>query len=169
MSGPSGLQTFFGWVRTFVAHFLGKRNLEVYTARLDSVNLNKRPKIRVFSVSGENYRVPAWHEFETVIRDALTDTSEKDTTEIIRNLRNKITTGKGLKPDARRSLCFIRRIMKQEQATCTLVMHSEAVIAAILESNEYKNLAELSEVLQVGLVPEYEKFHSRLPRTLPTV
>jgi hypothetical protein len=148
MSGPLELETFFRWVRTCVAHFLGKRNLEVYTARLASVKLNKRPEIRVFSVRGETYLVPAWNKFEDVIRNALTDTSEKDATEIIRNLRDKITTGKGLNSEAQRSVGLMGRIIKHKQATCTLIMHCEAVIAAILESG---NFAKLSEVLLFSL------------------
>ena len=95
MTGVTGIDMFFGWVRTFVAHFLGKRNLEVHTARLASVNLNNRPKIRVLAVNSEQYWVPAWEEFEMVIRNALLDTSEKDKDNIIRALREKIISGKG--------------------------------------------------------------------------
>jgi hypothetical protein len=68
MSGISGLPMFFGWVRTFVAHFLGKRNLEVHTVQLASAGFNKRPEIRVLAVNSEQYRVPSWEEFEKVIR-----------------------------------------------------------------------------------------------------
>lgn len=172
---------FFGWVRTFVAQFLGKRNLEVYTAQLASVDLNKRPEIRVFSVNSELYRVPAWKEFEKVIQNALVDTSENDTAEIIRSLLEKVTSRKGLKPEAQRSVGFFRKIVEQERKTCVLLMHCEAVVAALLESrrsqptvsstdpesNDYDILAELSEVL--GFVPESENFHSCLPRTCPRI
>lgn len=154
LSALSGLQAFFGWVRTFVAHFLGKRNLEFYTAQLAFVKLNMRPEIRVFSVSSETYQIPAWEEFENVIRRALRDSSEEEATEIIRNLRDKVTTGKGLKPDARRSVAFIRRIMEGLEKKCTLIMHCEAVTAALLEfrasqptTDPEKKLAELSKVL----------------------
>lgn len=163
-----------------MAHFLGKRNLEVYTARLASVKLNERPRIRVFAVNNECYRVPTWKEFEKVIRDALVDTSEKETDEIIHNLREKVITGKGLNQDAVRSIAQFRQFVQQEVETCDLRMHCEAVVAALLVSrrsqpmeysteqeSNYKYLAELSEVL--GLVPECEIFYSCLPRTWPTV
>jgi hypothetical protein len=170
MSGVSGLQMFFGWVRTFVAHFLGKRNLEVYTAHLASANINNRPQIKVLAVNSEQYRVPSWGEFEKVIRDALLDISEEDKGDIIEALRNKIITGKGLAPDADRSLFFLREIIEnRHKETCNLIMHCEAVVAALLESQKDDNLilAELSKVL--GHVPKCRIFHSCLLRTWPTI
>jgi hypothetical protein len=99
------LQMFFGWVRTFVAHFLGKRNLEVYTAWLASADLNKRPEIRIFAVNSEQYLVPAWEEFQKVIRDALgRGSSDLEKTKIIQNLEQKVFTKKGLKPEVFRPL-----------------------------------------------------------------
>ena len=43
MSGvsSSGLGMFFGWVRSFVACFLGKQNLEVFMARLTSNGIHE--------------------------------------------------------------------------------------------------------------------------------
>jgi hypothetical protein len=172
MSGVSGLKMFFGWVRTFVAHFLGKRNLEVYTIQLASVDLNtvdlkKRPEIRVLAVNSETYRVPSWEEFEKVIQNALVDTTEKDSADIIRSLKEKVTSGKGLAPDAKRSVFFLKGIIeKRQKETCNLLMHCEAVVAALLESAtkpESSILAELSKVL--GHVPKCRICHSCLPRT----
>lgn len=171
MSGVSGLKMFFGWVRTFVAHFLGKRNLEVYTIQLASVDLNKRPEIRVLAVNSEQYRVPSWEEFEKVIQSALVDTSEKDSADIIRSLKEKVTSGKGLAPDAKRSVFFLKEIIeKRQKETCNLLMHCEAVVAALLESSTNPKssiLAELSKVL--GHVPKCRICHSCLPRTWPTI
>ena len=173
MSGVSGLEMFFGWVRTFVAHFLGKRNLEVHTARLASVNLNNRPQIRVLAVNSEQYRVPSWGEFEKVIWNALLDTSEEDKGNIIRALKDKIISGKGLAPEAAssRSVFFLRNIIaNRHDKTCNLLMHCESVIAALLESQKndnHKVLGELSKVL--GHVPKCRIFHSCLPRTWPTI
>lgn len=149
MAGPDlQLQMFFGWVRTFVAHFLGKRNLEVYTARLASFE-NKRPEIRVFAVNSELYRMPTWKEFENVIRDALLDTSDSEKGRIIHNLRARASSGDGLKPDAIRLLRTFRSIMDGELKTFSLYMHCEAVIAALLECNQDSDdtLANLSKVL----------------------
>ena len=171
MSGVSGLKMFFGWVRTFVAHFLGKRNLEVYTIQLASVDLNKRPEIRVLAVNSEQYRVPSWEEFEKVIQSALVDTSEKDSADIIRSLKEKVTSGKGLAPDAKRSVFFLKEIIeKRQKETCNLLMHCEAVVAALLESSTNPKssiLAELSKVL--GHVPKCRICYSCLPRTWPTI
>ena len=171
MSGVSGFKMFFGWVRTFVAHFLGKRNLEVYTIQLASVDLNKRPEIRVLAVNSEQYRVPSWEEFEKVIQSALVDTSEKDSADIIRSLKEKVTSGKGLAPDAKRSVFFLKEIIeKRQKETCNLLMHCEAVVAALLESSTNPKssiLAELSKVL--GHVPKCRICHSCLPRTWPTI
>ena len=171
MSGVSGLKMFFGWVRTFVAHFLGKRNLEVYTIQLASIDLNKRPEIRVLAVNSEQYRVPSWEEFEKVIQSALVDTSEKDSADIIRSLKEKVTSGKGLAPDAKRSVFFLKEIIeKRQKETCNLLMHCEAVVVALLESSTNPKssiLAELSKVL--GHVPKCRICHSCLPRTWPTI
>ena len=178
MSGASGLQMFFGWVRLFVGHFLGKRNLEVYTAQLASVHLNERPEIRVFAVSSEIYQVPAWKEFKKVIQDALVDTPIEETAKIIRILQERVDSGVGLNSEAQQSVNGFRLIMTQKKETWTLIMHCEAVVAALLEFRkdrptvsstdpESSFLAELSKVL--GFVPKCEIFHSCLPRTWPTI
>jgi len=171
MSGVSGLEMFFRWVRTFVAHFLGKRNLEVHTARLASVGLNKRPQIRVLAVNSEQYRVPSWEEFEKVIRNALLDISEEDKGNIIKVLREKIISGRGLEPEATSSLFFLRKIIvNHRDETCSLLMHCESVVAALLESQKNNNddiLRDLSKVL--GHMPKCRIFHSCLPRTWPTI
>jgi len=133
MGNPElNLKVFFGWVRTFVAHFLGKRNLEVYTARLASIE-NRRPEIKVFAVNSELYRVPAWDEFENVIKNALQGPSDSEKDQIILNLREKVSSGKGLNSDAIRLLRTFRSIMKGELETYSLYMHCEAVIAALLK------------------------------------
>jgi hypothetical protein len=159
---------FFGWVRTFVACFLGKRNLEVFTARLVSGQLNHRPEIRVFSVSSQLYRVPTWEEIEKVIKDALGDTSETDTDKIIQILRD-IATGKTtLAPGTRhcQGVNILRQIVENLGEPIVLRMHCEAVLAALLEvrrdgststDSETKALVELSEVLY--FVPECEISH----------
>jgi hypothetical protein len=152
-SPESKLQMFFGWVRTFVAHFLGKRNLEVYSARLASLE-NKRPEIRVFAVNSELYRVPSWEEFENVIRNALQGTSDSEKNQIIRNLQEKVSSGKGLKHEAVRLLSIFRRMMKGELKTYSLYMHCEAVIAALLECapDSDDTLANLSKNLAKDIV-----------------
>jgi len=162
-SGVSGLQMFFRWIRTFVAHFLGKRNLEFYSAQLASVGLNKRPEIRVFAVNSGRYRMPAWEEFKKVIENALVDTSEEDKVKIIQTLSEAVVNGTGLTPEARQSVKFLRDIiMGRQKDTCDLLMHCEAVVAALLQFRQspstdltfkdHKILADLSEVL--GLVLE---------------
>jgi hypothetical protein len=83
---------FFGWVRLFVCHFLGKRNLEVYTAQLARAELNKLHEIKIFAVNTELYRVPDWNEFVTIIQKALKDTPVNDVTTIIETLRDRVTT-----------------------------------------------------------------------------
>jgi hypothetical protein len=154
-----------------VANFLGKRNLEVYTARLTAAKVNKRTEIRVFAVSSELYQVPAWECFEKVIKDALVDTLEKERDKIIRTLLDRVTSGKGLRQEARRSVIFFQKIVKEEMKTCSLIMHCEAVVAALLESRlgqptvpstdleskDNRILAQLSEVLD--LVPECNFFY----------
>lgn len=171
MSGVSGLKMFFGWVRTFVAHFLAKRNLEVCTVRLASAGFNERPEIRVLAVNSEEYRVPSWEEFEKVIQNALVDSPEKDRVDIIRNLKEKVISGKGLARDTTTSLQFFKSIIEGGLETCNLLMHCEAVVAALLESltkfNNNDILAELSKVL--GHVPKCRIFHSCLPRTWPAI
>jgi hypothetical protein len=177
MAGISGLPMFFGWVRLFVAHFLGKRNLEVYTARLALVKLNKRPEIKVFAVGSDVYQMPSWEDFKTVIRNALVDSPEEETAKIIENLREKAIHGKGLNSDAQRALSFLRNVIlgNQDRTTCILRMHCEAVVATALlplpeESStdrSYDILVKFSQVL--GLVPECENFHSCFPRAWPTI
>ena len=132
MIDTKGLQSFFGWVRTFVAHFLGKRNLEVYASRLALANINKRPDIRVFAVNCGVYRLPSWIELEKVIGDAL-DTSEMVTANIIRNLRESSTT---LKPELKHTLRLFRDIVEGKEETCELIMHCEAVVMALLKSRQ---------------------------------
>lgn len=165
MSGvsSSGLPMLFRWVRLFVSHFLAKRNLEVYTVNLaKNLEHNPRPEIRIFALRGEHYKVPAWEEFEKVIRDALMDTSKEDAAIIIRNLKDKVIGGKGLKQEAYTSNTIknFRRIMEGQQATYFLYMHCEAVVAALLywqtrartasstlTDAECKTLSEFSKVL----------------------
>jgi hypothetical protein len=176
-SGVTGLKTFFGWVRTFVAHFLGKRNLEVYTVQLSLASFNKRPEIRVLAVNSEQFRVPTWGEFQTVICNALANTTEEDKVKIITILTEKVSNGKGLAPDAYRHVSFLRSIITKERQdkTYNVIMHCEAVVVALLEFltnpksnlNDNNILAELSKVL--GHVPKCRIFHSCLPRTWPTI
>lgn len=184
MTGILGLPMFYGWVRTFVAHFLAKRNLEVYTAQLASYGVNKRPEIKVFAVNSEKYRMPTWEDFEVVIQNALVDTSVEDTAKIIKIVKEKVTSGKGLGA-ANRSLHIFRNAIeggKKKKDHYSLIMHCEAVVAALLDYRRSHNqsmvsststdpestiLAELSKVL--GLVPECEFFHSCLPRTWPII
>jgi hypothetical protein len=166
MSGISGgifgdkLPMFFGWVRLFVAHFLGKRNLEVYTAQLAQVELNHRPEIRIFAVSSELYQVPEWKEIEMVIRNALKDTTEEDATEIIQTLRERVmVSGSGrMTPEAYYSLRHFRQMLGKQKKTWSLYMHCETVVAALLDyqrtvsstDQESDVLAELSKVLGFG-------------------
>ena len=88
MSGVSSseLRMFFGWVRSFVACFLGKWNLEVFMTRLASNEIHEWPKIRVYSVSSQLYLMPTWEEFQRVIKDALVDILEKDVNKLIQCL-----------------------------------------------------------------------------------
>ena len=111
MTGISGLPMFFGWVRTLVAHFLAKRNLEVYTVQLVSYGIHKRPEIKLYAVNSEKYRMPTWEDFEEVIRNALVDTSVEDTAKIIKIVKEKITSGKGLGA-ANRSLHIFRNAIE---------------------------------------------------------
>ena len=157
-----------------MAHFLGKRNLEVYTARVATVSdLEMRPEIKVFAVSSESYKVPKWKEFERVIRDALGNALDEEETEIINNLKAMVLTGKQV---TYQLLDSFRRIMNEELEFYSLYMHCEAVIAAILlcrrdqstvsstdpESNpESIILADISEVL--CLVSEHEFFTHVFP------
>jgi hypothetical protein len=163
----------FRWVRTFVAHFLAKRNLEVYTAQLAGCNINQRPEIRVFTVSSGVYRTPTWKELEKVIRDALENRSEEDTTKIIQKLQERITD-ETLNREVQRIIQSVRSIMEgsPRDIITVLPIHCEAVVAALLESHERghftstvsstgprsndsdsnKKLAELSKVC--GLQPE---------------
>jgi hypothetical protein len=166
MSGISGgfsgdkMPMFFGWVRLFVAHFFGKRNLEVYTAQLAQVKLNHRPEIRIFAVSSELYQVPEWKEIEMVIRNALKDTTEEDATKIIQILRERVTvSGSGrMTPEAYYSLRHFRQMLGKQKKTWSLYMHCETVVAALLDyqrtvsstDQESDVLAELSKVLGFG-------------------
>lgn len=174
---------FFGWVRTFVAHFLGKRNLEVYTVQLASAGLNRRPMIRVITVNGGLYSMPTWETFKEVIRNALADTPENEITKIIERLRDLLIKNR----EGLRSVILLRKIMEHHFSTYFLPMHCEAVVAAILtlksdlvqpttsrtvsstdqESKNYSFLAELNQVLV--LMHDCETFHSCLPRTWPTI
>ena len=173
MSGISGgfsgdkMPMFFGWVRLFVAHFFGKRNLEVYTAQLAQAKLNYRPEIRIFAVSSELYQVPEWKEIEMVIRNALKDTTEEDATKIIQTLRERVTvSGSGkMTPEAYYSLRHFRKMLGKQKKTWSLYMHCETVVAALLDyqrtvsstDQESDILAELSKVLGFG--SECEIFH----------
>ena len=158
---------FFGWVRLFVAHFFGKRNLEVYTARLAQVKLNYRPKIRIFAVSSELYQVPEWKDFEMVIQKALKGTTEEEATKIIQTLRERVMVSGsgGMTPEAYYSLRNFRKMLGKQKKTWSLYMHCETVVVALLDyqrtvsstDQESDVLAELSKVLGFG--SECEIFH----------
>ena len=79
-----------------MAHFLAKQNLEVYTVQLVSYGIHKQPEIKLYAVNSEKYRMPTWEDFEEIIRNALVDTSVEDTAKIIKIVKEKTTSGKGL-------------------------------------------------------------------------
>lgn len=176
---------FFRWVRIFVAHFLGKRNLEVYSAQLISLSAEgrhpaQRPEIKVLAVSSELYLLPAWEDFKKVIQDALMDTPADDVAKIIEKLHDKVISEKGLNSDVKRTLHILRKVLTKEKKTHVLSMHCEAVVAALLESRrhqsalstgsidtgstdtgstDYKFMAEFTKVLPSRLVLERKNFH----------
>lgn len=166
---------FFRWVRIFVAHFLGKRNLEVYSAQLISLSAEgrhpaQRPEIKVLAVSSELYLLPAWEDFKKVIQDALMDTPADDVAKIIEKLHDKVMSENGLNPDVKRTLHILRKVLTKEKKTHVLSMHCEAVVAALLESRrhqsalstgstDYKFMAEFTKVLPSRLVLERKNFH----------
>ena len=113
-----------------MGHFLGKRNLEVYTVRLPH---KERPKINVFAVNSELYRAPTWDKFKGVIRASLGDTSEQDADKIINSLHEIAIGEKKLEPAAQRSLYLFQGMVTRETETCALYMHCEAVVAALLQ------------------------------------
>ena len=90
------------------------------------------------------------------------DTSEKDKGNIIRALREKIISGKGLAAEAARSVFFLRKIIENgHEETCNLLMHCESVVATLLESQKKNNnhiLAELSKVSNLVMCPSVEFF-----------
>jgi hypothetical protein len=178
-SPDDSLQSFFGWVRIFVAHFLAKRTLEFQCARLFQTKPEsfEKPRIKILSVNSDTYEVPPWDQFKCIIREALKDVSEDDVELIIEIMEMKIRSGHGLSPVAFHSLNFFRKIVDGEEKSCILCMHCEAVFAALLEARhrvqlessadtdtdtELKRLAEISKVL--GLLSRCKNFHSYFSR-----
>ena len=154
---------FNRWVTIFVAHFLAKRTLEFQSARIfqASPDTFKKPEIKILAVKSEEYLVPSWDKFRSIIRNAFTVKDSDDTVErIIATLETKVIKGVGLSPDAKRSLDVFRKIVEDKLEFYKLRMHCEAVLAALLEarnqaqlksSSDTETLTKFFKVLQVGL------------------
>ena len=137
--GSRSLAMFHRWATIFIAHFLTKQTLEYQSARIfeSSPDGFKKPNIKIFAVTSEEYSVPDWDQFKRVIREAFTDTDSDigAVNYIISILEDRVKTGFGLRPDAQRSLATFKRIMEGNMKTYTLRMHCEAVLAALLDAS----------------------------------
>ena len=158
---------FNRWVTIFVAHFLAKQTLEFQSRRIFQAKPDafKKPKIRVFAVSSEQYLVPSWSEFEHVIREAFTAKGEEDTVErIITSLVNKIKTGDGLTREVSLShpLTVIREVINGcSQPTYNLRMHCEAVFAALLDAhNRAQSKSSADTDADLETLAKFFKVHS---------
>jgi hypothetical protein len=127
------MDSFFSWVKSFVAQFLGKRLLE---RRSRDVPANTRITMSVLATDRTEYQVPPWSEFMDIINRAMDVSGSALGPQVIDTLRKKLNSNLQLNnQQAYRTVSIFRSLLKGKSRRHTAGTHCEAVLATLSQYN----------------------------------